>query len=215
MESIFFYGGFMTGMLTIAMLLQASAALPPPADPVPLPSIRATPAGDPGTWVTTRDYPSLAMREHIEGIVGFVVAIDPNGNPSGCGIANTSNTSILDFTTCKLIMARAHFIPARDAQGRRVADIYKSRVKWVLPEGAVPQPMENPGAITFSYIVQPDGRHSDCRFERVEGKDNAKMQVGTTDCHDARSIHGFVDEQGRPQRRKVTISQTITVDPIP
>jgi TonB family protein len=200
----------------MAVLLQSAASQALPVSPAPEPAVRARITGDPGTWVTPRDYPPSAMRARIEGVVGFTLTIDAKGNVTDCAVTASSNTQALDEATCSLTRARAHFLPARDDKGRPVGDTFHSRVKWVLPEGgAVAAPLENAGVVQISYIVEADGAHTNCHIDRVEGAGNKAMQVGTTSCHDARSVRGFIDETGNSVRRKVTITQTIAVDPVP
>jgi TonB family protein len=200
-------------MLLLALMLQGASLA---SDTAPEPAVRAKFLGDPGEWVTPRDYPSSAMRNRVEGVVGFALTIDAQGNVTDCAITASSNTPALDEATCKLTKARAHFTPARDAKGRAVGDVFRSRVKWVLPEGGVvPRALENAGVVQISYIVEADGAHTDCRIDRVEGEGNKTLQVGTTSCHDARSVRGFLDENGHSVRRKVTVIQTTTVDPVP
>ncbi len=206
----------MPGALMMAMLLQSLGAQPPAANAVPEPAVRARITGDPGTWVTPRDYPPPAMRARVEGVVGFTLTIDSKGNVTDCAVTASSNTPALDEATCSLTKARAHFLPAHDAKGHPVGDTFHSRVKWVLPEGGVvPSPLESAGVVQISYIVEADGAHTNCHIDRVEGGSSKTMQVGTTSCHDARSARGFIDETGNSVRRRVTITQTIAVDPAP
>jgi len=206
----------MPGALVMAVMLQAVAPQALPANPVPEPAVRARITGDPGTWVTPRDYPPSAMRARVEGAVGFTLTIDAQGNVTDCAVTASSNTKALDEATCSLTRARAHFLPARDGKGHPVGDTFHSRVKWVLPEGgAAAGPLENAGVVQISYIVEADGTHTNCHIDRVDGGSSKVMQIGTTSCHDARSARGFVDETGNSVRRKVTITQTITVDPVP
>jgi protein TonB len=44
----------------------------------------------------------------------------------------------LDTATCRLVMERARFRPARNGMGRRVADIFYGRIIWRLPDEPVP-----------------------------------------------------------------------------
>jgi hypothetical protein len=47
------------------------------------------PEGNPGEWVTPMDYPSAALREELEGAVGFRLIVDQNGKPSNCLITSS------------------------------------------------------------------------------------------------------------------------------
>src|SRR6478752_462451 len=52
----------------------------PPAPPPPRFTPKgATPKGNPGSWATTDDYPSRALREEREGVTRFTVTVSPEG----------------------------------------------------------------------------------------------------------------------------------------
>lgn len=92
-----------------------------------------------GTISGNRDYPSAARRARIEGSVAvrFVVGVD--GRVSGCSVRRSSGNAELDATTCRLIERRFRYEPARDAQGRPVAETVSRTFDWLLPgRGAVP-----------------------------------------------------------------------------
>lgn len=80
------------------------------------------------------DYPVAALREEQQGMVAFTLSIDPRGLVSNCVIARSSGSASLDDATCRVLQRRARFDPARDIDGKPVADLYSGRIKWVLPD---------------------------------------------------------------------------------
>jgi len=94
----------------------------------------ARPLENPANWITSADYPVRALRMRIEGVVGFLIAIDRLGMPSSCDITQSSNAPELDAQTCTLLLQRARFSPAHDANGKSVASSYRSRVRWHIPQ---------------------------------------------------------------------------------
>ncbi len=83
---------------------------------------------------TTDDYPMAAIRRDEQGIVAYNLSINRRGRVTKCEIVRSSRSEALDRATCDILESRARFEPARDAQGKRVADEHSGRVRWELPE---------------------------------------------------------------------------------
>jgi len=91
------------------------------------------PAGNPGQWFGPDSYPLDALRSGEEGRVRVKVAIDSNGAPIGCHVAQSSGYPALDDGTCNVVMAQGHFVPGADRAGQAVAAIWESPgVVWKL-----------------------------------------------------------------------------------
>ncbi len=80
------------------------------------------------------DYPEAALRHDEQGTVHFTLSIDPRGNVSNCVITRSSGSVALDDATCRVVQRRARFDPARDIDGRPVADLHTGRIRWALPD---------------------------------------------------------------------------------
>ncbi len=109
---------------------------PPPAAP-PAPRFTpkgAVPKGNPGSWATTNDYPSRALREEREGTTGFRVTVGPDGKVTDCSVTSSSGHSDLDEAACANIRRRARFAPAVDGNGSPTTGTYSNRVRWVIPK---------------------------------------------------------------------------------
>jgi periplasmic protein TonB len=111
----------------------APVAAPPPPPPKFQPK-PAAPKGNPGSWATTNDYPTRALREEREGTTGFRVSVGPDGRVTSCSVTSSSGSSDLDEATCSNVTRRARFNPAMDGEGRPTTGSYSSRVRWVIPK---------------------------------------------------------------------------------
>jgi protein TonB len=96
-------------------------------------SAGAVPKSAPGTWVTTDDYPSSAVRAGVEGRTSFRLDIGVDGRPTNCTVLASSGSDDLDRTACRKLMSRARFKPALDTSGNPTATTYAGGVTWKLP----------------------------------------------------------------------------------
>jgi protein TonB len=109
---------------------------PPPAAPPPprFTPKAATPKGNPGSWATTNDYPSRALREERAGSTGFRVTVTADGRVGSCTITSSSGSPDLDEATCSNVTRRARFNPATDGDGKPATGSYSGRIRWVIPK---------------------------------------------------------------------------------
>jgi len=84
--------------------------------------------------ISDADYPPSAIRAGAQGVVGFALDIGPDGRVTNCTIVSSSGAAMLDAQTCRIMSARAQFVPAHDREGRPIADRVHSRIRWVLPQ---------------------------------------------------------------------------------
>ncbi|MBC2667242.1 energy transducer TonB [Novosphingobium flavum] len=182
----------------------SSAASAATASPTP-----AMPLGSPGSWITTNDYPAVALRYRQQGTVGFVLTIDPSGKVADCTIAASSGTAILDEATCKLLRDRAIFSPATDKKGRPVSGTYSNRTRWILPASVPPT---SKITLILALAYGPDGNVEFCRLRETHGPVNAlnRAELERRACAQAVSESPkevFTDANGKP----VTHVRTITL----
>ncbi len=133
------------------------APAPSPAFPKPYvpgdPDQLATPNNNPGMWVNSNDYPSVALRYELEGRTQFDLVIGPDGRASACAVTQSSGAQILDDVTCRNVMRRARFNPATNAKGQPISGAYTKGVQWVIPGGtgyipAIGQEVKSPLPLT-------------------------------------------------------------------
>lgn len=183
-------------LLVLPLLL--AAASPEPAE-------RAKPRSSPGAWLTDADYPADAQRQQQDGMAGFRLDIDPTGTPTHCTITSSTGVASLDDATCARMMERARFTPAKDANGRGVADIYNGRITWRLPDrddGIRPlPPMPYRQQVTFT--IDSDGIAFDCSITL-----NGATTANSAQCADIMS-HRYVPQQdaaGKPVAQRVRMT---------
>jgi TonB family protein len=133
-------GGKVGGaVLATALVLWAAHAV---AQDDALP--RATPIGNPGAWIPPNAYPPAAKASAEEGRVTFKLTIDETGSVSDCKVMTSSESPLLDETTCNLMLANGRFTPPRDKRNRPVVSQWSSSVRWKLE--AAPPPVALPPA---------------------------------------------------------------------
>lgn len=82
--------------------------------------------------ISNRDYPRDALRAGVSGTVRTRFTVGVDGRVSGCVVTATSGSPALDETTCRLIVKRFRFRPARDMAGRAVADEAEGEQRWSM-----------------------------------------------------------------------------------
>jgi protein TonB len=81
------------------------------------------------------DYPADAQRAGEEGTVQAKLDIDPSGRVVRCTVIRSSGHTSLDAGTCRILIRRARFVPAKDRNGEATADTYVTPpVTWRLYE---------------------------------------------------------------------------------
>ena len=118
---------------TVAVAPPPAPVLAPPAPAPTGPSSSAQPKGNPGSWATTNDYPSRALREERSGTAGFRVTVGLDGRVIDCQVTSSSGHADLDQATCANVSRRARFKPAMQ-DGQPVQGSYSNRVRWVIPQ---------------------------------------------------------------------------------
>jgi len=113
-------------MLYALLALVAGAPAPPPA--------ARQEGGNLAQYLSSADYPLHAIRHREEGTATFRIGIGPDGRVSACAITASSGHKSLDQATCRIMRERLRFAPARDSEGRPVADAIEGlKVTWRLP----------------------------------------------------------------------------------
>ncbi len=85
------------------------------------------------SWITTEDYPTSLLRENVQGTVAISAMIGADGKVRSCLVTQSSGNRLLDDTTCRLYTRRAHFTPARDADGNPTSAQRSDRFRWQIP----------------------------------------------------------------------------------
>jgi TonB family protein len=94
----------------------------------------AKPADNPGSWITTDDYPPSALRENLQGVVAMRFTILPDGHVRDCAVTRSSGSPLLDDTACGIFTLHARYWPARDRMGKAISAVETQTVKWQIPK---------------------------------------------------------------------------------
>jgi periplasmic protein TonB len=186
-------------------LLKPAVMISPPGN-----GKNPVPTGNPGLWVTTNDYPAAALRELRDGMVGFSLAVGPDGKVSACEIMSSSGSADLDAAACTLITQRARFTPARSANGKAMSGRYANRVRWQIPSKgqnvAWNVPIPKPGQANLTFVVDENGKPSNCALTG-----SSIIEAAKTPCDVGVTFQPYYNAAGERIRVKVQTSQTINV----
>src|SRR4051812_44187023 len=121
----------------VALLLALSAGQTPPitrtaAMPPAPPAVRARSLQNLPSYVRVDDYPSGAWSRKEQGKVQFQLTISPAGRATGCHILRSSGSPELDNRTCRIMLERARFDPARNGRNTAVPDVIRSSIGWLI-----------------------------------------------------------------------------------
>ena len=89
------------------------------------------PANNPSYWVTSLDFPGKSSQAGHNGLVRFRLDVDPAGRPTGCRILYRTNPDEFADLSCKLLLERARFKPALNAQAKPVKWFYINTIQWM------------------------------------------------------------------------------------
>ena len=85
-----------------------------------------------GAFNNDSDYPNAARNREEQGTVRVSYTVGVDGRVSGCTVVQSSGSSSLDSTTCRIFERRFRYSPARDAAGNPVSTMVRQAVTWQL-----------------------------------------------------------------------------------
>lgn len=92
--------------------------------------------GTPAQWLSgeirDHDYPHYAFVERKAGTVHLRFTIGVDGRVSDCAVTKSSGVDELDEVTCKLIVKRFRYRPARNARGEPVPTVITGAHVWEI-----------------------------------------------------------------------------------
>jgi len=83
--------------------------------------------------IPNREYDRLAATGIASGRVGVTIKVNPDGRPSNCRVARSSGDRSIDALMCQLTVTYVRFDPARDPNGRPVAQDVTFFPNWWRP----------------------------------------------------------------------------------
>lgn len=85
------------------------------------------------TKIPNREYRRLADSGMAAGSVAITIRVNPDGTVSNCRVIRSSGNSTADSLMCQLTLEYIRFSPARDPQGRAVAQDVTFAPNWWRP----------------------------------------------------------------------------------
>jgi TonB family protein len=169
-------------MLIALVLLQAASS------PAPAPI-------DPGSWITSNDYPFEAQKNGDQGSVQYEVTVDQLGRARDCRIIVSSGHSSLDVATCNIVTSKGRFRPALGADGRPIASTYKGTMTWRT--GYTTPTTWRATILDFG----DDPHHPKC----TEQNEGSAAPISQQSCSSVLQQKEFVDQVGRKFTRVVSL----------
>lgn len=84
----------------------------------------------PAEWLTDADYPSLALRKHLNAMVHFRLDVDAEGKITGCQVLDKTEPAEFGNVTCNTISRRAKLAPALDSNMKPVPSFVVHTFNW-------------------------------------------------------------------------------------
>lgn len=81
-------------------------------------------------YFNKNDYPKALRETKPKGTTGAEVMVGVDGRPLSCRITDPSGIPLFDSETCRLLLKRFRFRPARDMSGKPVAAPWAMDVDW-------------------------------------------------------------------------------------
>jgi len=113
----------------------AHVEFPTPPKPEPRFTAKGPKArGNAANWVRESDYPTVAIRQELEGLTRVKLEVSTAGRVTDCVVTASSGHEVLDNAACAKLIERGRFNPATDTSGQTAAGTYNTSVRWQLPE---------------------------------------------------------------------------------
>jgi protein TonB len=201
-----------TGQVIVLAMAAAITVQAVDAAAHPLPP---RPAGRPGDWASDDDYPVAALRDNAEGNVGFLLTIGPDGLPTKCEVIQSSGNADLDNTTCIVLLQRARFNPATDANGNPTNGTFRSTIRWRIPRDN-PSPVPSSYVEKIEYDVLADGSIANCSLTFSHHLSDAEAKrAQTLRCAMQGPFAPLTASAGKSPKKHVVRTETVAVTDVP
>ena len=133
-------GGMKSNSAPPLPVVRVPAWQPPPAAPPPAVTFAEgpRPRAQMQSLIDLGDYPASALRAGEQGTTRVELIVAPNGRATGCTVTKSSGSTALDSATCRILLSRARFTPARDTTGSPVESRYSTAIRWSYADSAEP-----------------------------------------------------------------------------
>ncbi|MEO7410055.1 MAG: energy transducer TonB [Sphingomicrobium sp.] len=124
----------MTARLFVSVMTAAAIATTTAASAAETPADRAAREAH-NAEVVMKQYPPRALAAGEQGIVGFKLTLDRDGDPTACVVTHSSGHALLDNETCGLLLLHAHYQPETGIS-RSSLITREGQILWSLPNAA-------------------------------------------------------------------------------
>lgn len=182
-------------------------------------------------WVIPDDGPAYIPGVDYEalplaGSLSTTMTVGSDGITSDCAVTQGSGDLATRFAVgpaaCELSFYEGGYTDRRGQPISRTVLIHTLVTIAVIPERFVPPTTVQAGQledgstapaagrVVRSFIVEVDGTQSFCQVVSATGEAASRNRVGTYSCPNVRFLSPFRDAVGRPERRQVTIAETVS-----
>jgi hypothetical protein len=134
-------------------------------------------------WFYAEDTPRyLTEKDNGLWLVGVRLTITPAGTLEGCEIESTSGIPQLDDFSCRTLIRRAKFKPARWTDGTSAVGVFRTSVRWAVSDvpfdisnvskpdldlsvQSLPGKVHSPELVYIMFSVGTSGELADCSAE--------------------------------------------------
>lgn len=145
---------------------------------------------NPNDWIKPDDYPPDAALRGEQALIVASLEVDATGVPRACRVISGAEAATLSEATCKILLARAKFIPAKDKEGKSIASQFEARWRWATPGGYIPR------GVLVAIKEAPDGYQ--CALDWEKRRRTLRSDV-------CKSLVGLVTASGEKQSKRVRI----------
>jgi TonB family protein len=89
--------------------------------------------GNPARWITSDDYPDIALKMGLDGRAQIKLNVSETGSATSCIVIQSSGVQMLDVYGCTNAVAFAKFTPATNPKGKAIAGSFTQGIRWALP----------------------------------------------------------------------------------
>ncbi|WOE74963.1 energy transducer TonB [Alterisphingorhabdus coralli] len=190
---------------------------PKPSEP-PQPDLSRPPLPVDGSFdyiIRQSDYPLSSWVADEEGQVRYELAIDADGNITGCTIIESSGFPALDNKSCEIVTERAKFTAASDEDGKPISDVYAGRLYWRKREPDI----DGNFTIHVDFMVDEEGRQVECNTIEFSGDipDRIRRSFEREPCLGSSGLSEDIpyrDANGNPVAKRVTLKLVVTSEEI-
>jgi hypothetical protein len=166
-------------------------------------------------WFSWQEMPFAVQAAGVPRVVFTKTTVAPDGSVQRCDVERSSGNSIVDSTTCAVILKKGIFRPARSANGSAIFGMHRQIVIWApipfvqvdasgdfeIPVDRLPHGFHTPFSVKVAFAVDPQGHLSNCVRQASPSEIGRMPEFAAIACQrllDGRTISPVEDSAGTP-----------------